>query len=131
MRADDDPAGMAVQARRIIVGFDGSAAAVRALDAAADLVGYGSTLAVVTVQTRAVGGPAASDAREQLLRRHVEARYHEPTGDPAEQLVTKARELGADLIVVGRRSQNPLRALLGSVSARVVRRAPCDVLVVR
>jgi nucleotide-binding universal stress UspA family protein len=122
---------MAVHPRRILVGYDGSAAAVRALDAAADLVGYGSTLAVVTVQTRAMDGPAAADAREQLLRRHVEARYHEPTGDPAEQLVTKARELGADLIVVGRRSQNPLRALLGSVSARVVRRAPCDVLVVR
>jgi nucleotide-binding universal stress UspA family protein len=122
---------MASQPRRIMVGYDGSEAAGRALAAAADLVGYGSSLAVVTVQTRAVDRDTAVAAREQLLRRHVEARYHEPAGDAAEQLVEKARELDADLIVIGRRSRNPVRALLGSVSARVVRRAHCDVLVVR
>jgi nucleotide-binding universal stress UspA family protein len=122
---------MAAQPRRIMVGYDGSEAAGRALAAAADLVGYGSSLAVVTVQTRAVDRDTAVAARELLLRRHVEARYHEPAGDAAEQLVEKARELDADLIVIGRRSRNPVRALLGSVSARVVRRAHCDVLVVR
>jgi nucleotide-binding universal stress UspA family protein len=37
------------RSRRIMVGYDGSAAGRRALAAAADLVGYGSTLAVVTV----------------------------------------------------------------------------------
>jgi nucleotide-binding universal stress UspA family protein len=130
-RTTADPEAMAAQPRRIMVAYDGSDASVRALDAAADLVGYGSTLAVVTVQTRFVDGATVSAAREQLLRRHVEARYFEPSGEPAEQLVETAKELGADLIVVGRRSQSQLRALLGSVSARVVRRAPCDVLVVR
>jgi nucleotide-binding universal stress UspA family protein len=39
-----------------------------------------------------------------------------------------ARAVGADLVVVGRRGA--LRRVLGSVSADVVRRAPCDVLVV-
>jgi nucleotide-binding universal stress UspA family protein len=113
-----------------MVGFDGSDAATRALDTAADLTGYGSTLAVVTVVAEGAEHATAS-ARELLQRRHVEARYHEVSGEPAEQLVKKAHELGADLIVVGRRSRSPLRRLLGSVSARVVRRAPCDVLVVR
>lgn len=122
---------MAARARRIIVGYDGSDASTRALDTAADLMGYGSTLAVVTVRTHAVDGATVAGARERLLGRHVEASYHEPAGEPAEQLVEQARHLGADLLVVGRRSRNPLRSLLGSVSARVVRRAPCDVLVVR
>jgi nucleotide-binding universal stress UspA family protein len=122
---------MAARPRRIVVGYDGSDASRRALDAAADLVGYGSTLAVVTVQNGEVGRAAASDARDRLLNRHVEAQYHEPTGEPAERLVDTATQLGADLVVVGRRNRGPLRALLGSVSSRVVRRAQCDVLVVR
>jgi nucleotide-binding universal stress UspA family protein len=121
---------MAGRARKILVGYDGSAAAGRALDAAADLVGYGSTLAVVTVQNGVLGGSVSAGARAQLQRRHVEARYHQPSGEPAEQLVEAARKLGVDLVVVGRRDL-PLRGLLGSVSSRVVRRAGCDVLVVR
>jgi nucleotide-binding universal stress UspA family protein len=122
---------MAVRPRRILVGYDGSDASQRALEAAADLIGYGSILSVVIVQTDAVGAWASSDARSRLQSRHVEARYHESNGEPAQELVAKAAELGADLVVVGRRSRSPLRALLGSVSSRVVRRAPCDVLVVR
>jgi len=137
---------MAARARNILVGYDGSEAAQRALDAAADLVGYGSALSVVTVATRPEdepgdnGGPAAhdrarellGDARALLLRRQVTARYLEPVGDPAEMLMETARELDADLIVVGRRDQNALRRIvLGSVSAKVLRRAECDVLVVR
>lgn len=122
---------MSGRPRRIVVGYDGSEASRRALEAAADLVGYGSTLAVVTVTNDQVGSWASGDAHARLLDRHVEARYHETSGEPAEQLVEKATELGADLLVVGRRNRNPLRMLLGSVSSRVVRRAACDVLVVR
>jgi len=122
---------MAVRPRRIIVGYDGSEAASRALDAAADLAGYGSTLAVVTVHPGDADRSTTATARERLQRRHVEARYLETSGEPADELVEKARELGADLLVIGRRNGDPLRALPGSVSSRVVRHAPCDVLVVR
>lgn len=111
-----------------MVGYDGSDASARALDAAADLAGYGSTLAVVTVRTGDSDHSAATAAREQLQRRLVQAGYHETTGEPAKQLVAKARELGADLLVIGRRNGRPF---LGSVSSKVVRRAGCDVLVVR
>jgi nucleotide-binding universal stress UspA family protein len=39
---------------------------------------------------------------------------------------------GADVVVVGSRAHNPLeRLLLGSVSTKVVHRAPCDAVVVR
>jgi len=114
-----------------MVGYDGSESSRRALEAAADLVGYGSTLTVVTVQNGELDGSVSRDARDRLQLRNVEARYSEPSGEAAEQLVESARRLEADLVVVGRRNRSPLRVLLGSVSARVVRRAPCDVLVVR
>jgi nucleotide-binding universal stress UspA family protein len=114
-----------------MVGYDGSDAAGRALDAAADLAGYGSTLAVVTVHTSEPDGSTTATAREQLLRRHVEARYHETGGEPAQALLEKARELEADLIVIGRRNGGALPAPIESVSSTVVRDAPCDVLVVR
>ena len=111
-----------------MVGYDGSDASARALDVAASLAGYGSTLTVVTVQTDASDDSAARSARQQLQQRLVQAGYHETTGEPAKQLLKQARELGADLLVVGRRNGRPL---LGSVSSKVVRRACCDVLVVR
>ncbi len=116
--------------KSILIGFDGSEGAERALDAAADLAGYGSRLSVVHV--RRVGAPqgeAVDVARERLLRRHLTARYLEPCGQPAEEIVEAARVVDADLIVVGRRSA--IRRVLGSVSAAVVHGAPCDVLVVR
>lgn len=122
---------MAARPRNIVVGYDGSDASLRALDAAADLAGYGSMLSVVTVRNGEVGSDVSGAAREHLLRRQVTAAYHEPVGEPAEQLVEVADGVGADLVVVGRRNHGPVRALLGSVSGRVVRRAHCDVLVVR
>jgi nucleotide-binding universal stress UspA family protein len=121
---------MAARPRTIVVGYDGSDASRRALDAAADLVGYGSTLAVVHV--RCAGAPVGETvglARERLLERQIPARYLEPSGHPATEIVEAARAVSADLVVVGRRSA--LERVLGSVSSAVVRRAPCDVLVVR
>ena len=111
---------MNATARRILVGYDGSDAGRRALDAAADLAGYGSTLAVVTLPNRGVDH--GQDARWHLLRRHVPATYLRRAGDPRECVVEAARQLGAALLVVGHN---------GEASAAVVERAPCDVLVVR
>jgi nucleotide-binding universal stress UspA family protein len=51
-------------------------------------------------------------------------------GDPAYQIVLSAREIDADLIVVGHRDQGTLaRWLGGSVGAAVLHHAPCSVLV--
>ena len=72
----------------------------------------------------------------QALANHLRERgvntialqFRAPTADG---LVEKAAEVHADLIVVGTHRRGPLlRALLGSVSRRVVDRAPCPVLVV-
>ena len=53
-------------------------------------------------------------------------------GEPASALLATAAERAADLIVVGAlRDASIADRLLGSVASEVVRRAPCDVLVVR
>jgi nucleotide-binding universal stress UspA family protein len=53
-------------------------------------------------------------------------------GHPAEEIVTAAAELGADLVVVGSHGQSGVRRfLLGSVSDRVLHYAPCSVLIVK
>lgn len=54
------------------------------------------------------------------------------SGSPQRVLVEKAKEWGADLIVVGSHGYGFWsRALLGSVSNSVVHHAPCSVLIVR
>jgi nucleotide-binding universal stress UspA family protein len=51
-------------------------------------------------------------------------------GKPAEQIVASAREMKADLIVVGHRDQGSLaRWLNGSVGAAILQHPPCSVLV--
>lgn len=53
-------------------------------------------------------------------------------GDAAGEIVRLARERAFDLIVVGTHGRRGLkRMVLGSVAERVVREAPCAVLVVR
>jgi len=53
-------------------------------------------------------------------------------GEPATELGLFAQEVGATVLVVGSRGHGALkRAFLGSVSAHLVRHAPCPVLVVR
>jgi len=55
------------------------------------------------------------------------------SGDAATEIVNYARTNSIDLIVMGRRGfgRNPLiKEILGSVSDKVIRRAPCPVMVV-
>jgi nucleotide-binding universal stress UspA family protein len=124
---------MAAQPKRIVVGFDGTEGAYKALDAASQLMGYGSTMTVVRV--RSEGAQDERDpldtARDLLIDRLITARYEQRVGDPADEIVGVARDLDADVIVVGRRGPRERNgAGPGSVSADVVRRAGCDVLVV-
>jgi nucleotide-binding universal stress UspA family protein len=71
------------------------------------------------------------EAVEDLRRGGVEATTVEQVGHPAAATLDAARD-GADLVVVGSRHRGLIKRLLfGSVSAEVVVKAPCDVLVVR
>jgi nucleotide-binding universal stress UspA family protein len=54
------------------------------------------------------------------------------SGDPADTIIRIAAERHADLIVMGTHGRTGLRhALLGSVAEKVVRTAPCPVLICR
>ena len=117
---------MAARPRRILVGYDGSSASRRALDAVANLAGYGTTVAVV-VAPQDVESPAAElrrlveEAREALLRRHVAARCFAAEGNRITSLVDVARDLDVDLLVVARPS---------AAAGWAVEGAECDVLFV-
>jgi universal stress protein A len=53
------------------------------------------------------------------------------SGNPADEIVRFARERGTDVLAVGTQRKGLARLLLGSVAERVVREAPCAVLVIR
>jgi nucleotide-binding universal stress UspA family protein len=140
----------------ILVGYDGSRPAERALERAAELARLaGARVIVVAVETiePAVGVGAfglayplphtAGEPAEEPWRQHrerVEALLREQgvqhefvaaLGPPDDEIVAQAEQYGADLIVVGTREAGFLQRLLtGSVSAGVARKARCDVLVV-
>jgi nucleotide-binding universal stress UspA family protein len=130
----------------IVVGYDGSSAARRGLTRVRDLGERAARVLVVAVASdvrspglgshlagRAFDAQSVTEEAFHLLGasedRRVEART--PVGDPAGILVEVAREVAADLVVVGRQGGDFVaRTLLGSVAQRDVQQAPCDVLVV-
>lgn len=132
--------------RKILVGYDGSEPSRRALEYAADLAD-GDQVVVASVTPSLAGRPFAAapeplaeedHARllaeaERLLGEHdVAVRTVQPVGDPAEGLIRTAEAEGSNLIIVGTYGRSAFeRFLVGSVSTRLTRDAPCDVLVVR
>jgi nucleotide-binding universal stress UspA family protein len=69
-------------------------------------------------------------ARELGTRSRYQVQVRE--GVPWQELVAAARETDTDLIILATHGRTGLKyALLGSVAERVVRHAPCPVLVVR
>ncbi len=132
---------------KIVVGYDGSAAAKRALERAAELTSEPSHVVVIAVAVpyprSGITIPANRDpeefrrraddldvARRFLSSRGILAETLQARGNPAEVLVDASKD--ADLVIVGSASLNRLqRLVLGSVSSQVVRDAACDVLVVR
>lgn len=132
--------------RSVVVGYDGSDHARRALERAAAVARDAGTVTVVTAARVLPASPQAAGRSQQELREHqrvieeattwlaergATVRVVDSIADPAQAIVEAARETGADLIVVGTRGRSAAaRALLGSVSAEVVNSAPCEVEVV-
>jgi nucleotide-binding universal stress UspA family protein len=130
----------------LVVGYDGSDGSRRALARVRELTIDYRALVIVAVAPVIrsagmgvdLGGPRLNterlleDARELLDGcdgAAIETRA--AVGDPATVLTDIAREVDAQLVVVGRRGGDFVRrTLLGSVAQRVVQEAPCDVLVV-
>lgn len=136
---------------RIVVGNDGSEHARQALEVALDIAQrYGAELHVAAVaqvpdyagsvdevdeairQAKVYYQPAFDEAQALARSKGVSAQTHLLKGHAAQGLIELARQVHADLIVVGSRGLSTFqRFLLGSVSEAVVHHAPCPVLVVR
>ncbi len=145
---------MAWQPKVVVVGVDGSDGSRRAAGVAAALArSNGAALYLVTVVRPpegwwgVVGSPpppgALADALTKAQRDVLDATVAEvdldgltwdtieEIGDPAAALANVCSDKNADVLVVGRRGAGLIeRLVLGSVADRVVRYAPCPVLVV-
>lgn len=134
--------------RNIILAYDGSDPAKRALERTAELANGANVTVVSAVHVLPASGRAAAaidqdevaerkqeltDAAEYLRGKGIEPQTVEAHGiDVGEAIVEEARGVDADLIVVGSSGKNLAeRIVLGSVSSKVLHGSPCDVLVVR
>ena len=134
--------------RVVGVGYDGMAESHAALDEAARLATkFGASMKVIGVlppdpadgrrrrgpggSRRGTGFPEPSPRRRVAeLPSELRALPILERGDPVQKLL-EAAEVGIDLLVLGSRGFGPvMRLLIGSVSSRVIRGAPCPVMVV-
>ncbi|HST38458.1 MAG TPA: universal stress protein [Conexibacter sp.] len=139
--------------RTIGVGYDGSREARAALDAAAELArAAGARLQVITAFTPHISGLTPrmlaelelaeylAEGRQQLADRQaaevarlraagVDATAVADDDEEADALTARSRTL--DLLVLGSRSYGPWkRLLLGSVSAQLMKRSACPLLLI-
>jgi nucleotide-binding universal stress UspA family protein len=127
----------------VVVPVDFSDESFGAVDLALPLVSFPSRLHVIHVLTP-IGAP--DDAEEQARRAEAEQRLRDrlsdpkyagidvvvAVGDPGQQIAEFARSILAELIVLPSHGRTGLaRLLIGSVAERVVRLAPCPVLVLK
>lgn len=140
--------------KTILVPTDFSEAAQTALDYAADLaeklgskvhvvhafelplVGFPDGTMTITAEMAARITVAAQKALDDAVAKHKKRRVELLTslvqGDPRDAVLTKANEIGADLIVMGTHGRRGIaRALIGSVAESVVRTSPIPVLTLR
>ena len=136
--------------KKILLAYDGSEAAKKALDSALDLARkYGAELYVLTVaQPPDFGEDVETEAIIENSRSYhqriltpvkhlvgtsgIKTRYEVAVGHPAEQIIYHADREKVDLIVLGHRGKSLFRRLLlGSVSKQVTQYADRTVLVVR
>jgi nucleotide-binding universal stress UspA family protein len=133
---------------KIVLGYDESDAAKRALERAAELTkALGAELIVTSIAPimtsigRSAGPVDPTDtpsehvaelkhAQSYLEEQGVTAEYLAGLGHPAETIADLAKDRGADLIIVGHHHGGIGRLLGQSVSESVTHRVSCDVLLV-
>jgi nucleotide-binding universal stress UspA family protein len=131
----------------VVVGYDGSAEARRALEVAAERARPGGTVVVVYAArpaSESLDSSLYADAVIARMRREeeivgeladvelgdVRLEVELVDGPAAAALIREARDRDADEIVVGSRGLGAIRAALASVSHELLRRADRPVLVV-
>jgi nucleotide-binding universal stress UspA family protein len=129
----------------VIVGYDGSEPAKRALEHAAELVGRrGSVNVINVIKAQSVSSRLVTltdkevATQDRLLRESVrllaglgvEAQPIAAAGDPATEILAASESIGASVIVIGRRKRSTRRLVRTPLSNTLVRRSAIDVLVV-
>ena len=132
--------------KRILVAYDGSEPARRALDTTIELAKQTEALVTVVSVVPVHPGRVPIDpwddalvhARElheakALLAEHgIVAEYLEPSGDPAKTIERIAEEGAYDIVVVGSRGLGAVsRFLQGSVSEHIATHAAATVVIAR
>ena len=136
----------------ILVGLDGSPREPAVLEEAVAIAkADGATLHLCRAMTIPLSIPAAvwtlqGDDFSNFLVEHGEAELRTSAeaipekmrgkaiariGQPADVICALAKELEADLVVIGSHGYEGIDRLLGTTAAKVVNRAPCSVLVAR
>lgn len=83
-------------------------------------------------QLRKESGRQLEELVGRARRQGLRTQSHQVAGIPSERINERARESGADLVVLGTHGRTGLEhILLGSTAERVVKGAPCPVLTVR
>ncbi|TFE73429.1 nucleotide-binding protein, UspA family [Methylacidiphilum caldifontis] len=130
---------------KILVGYDGSEGAKKALSFALKLATVmGSKITILAVShppefnqdtefslERQKIVSEIKWAMEKAAEEKVGIEVKTAMGDPADKIIKLAREGNFDLVVLGRRGLSRVGYwLTGSVSERVVRHSPCSILIV-
>ncbi|MEK6321086.1 MAG: universal stress protein [Acidobacteriota bacterium] len=148
--------------KTILVPTDFSEHARRAFERACDLAGQlGAKLYLLHVQTESalrtavreglLEGSSTDEGIHLAVEQLIEARFSQTLsgverssiviehtcrrGEPGAAITAYAQEIGADLVVVGRRGTGLIEemraAVIGSVTESLIRKSPCPVVVVR
>ena len=137
--------------KRILLAYDGSEAAKKALECCVELLSS-DTAAVHVVavgpvpeyaetqdevdeadeQAEAIYRERLDEALAWLKSRGVAATSHVAHGKPGEQILRVSEGFRADLIILGAHLHHPVRRrILGATADKIVDRAECSVLIVR
>jgi nucleotide-binding universal stress UspA family protein len=141
----------------VLIATDGSDLSVHAARRGLELLGSPATVTVLAVLTDVPGdeaggfeGPVETPEEQEAEWREEQSEAHGAVastiaaigrsdvtervevGDPGGVIVAVAREIDADVIVLGSHGRGVLkRVFLGSASEHVLHHAPCPVLVIR
>jgi len=133
----------------IVVGFDGSACALAALDKAVELAGLDGSRVVIVFAfeipaaygggetgeyrraVREIAEQSAAQAAERVAKTGVDYEVDLAPERPVEGLVHAIERHDASMVVVGTHGEHPLAgAILGSVPHKLLHVSPVPVLVV-
>lgn len=138
---------------RILVAHDGSEHADNALREATVIAGktVGASITIITVVPQLCLGDVSESECEAIMKvmdtdakasvnkmagelavRGIAADHIIRQGNPAEEILKAADEIGANLIVIGSHGKHTVeRFFFGSVSSRVVEHSRCNVLITK